>query len=141
MIDMVKKNPDMIKSMMKSNPMTAGMDEAAIDKQLEMLDKLDPETVKKFVGYAQKAQKVFGPLIALYAKVNRAVGGKLAQILGASLVAVVAFYVSKWTGLLAYGAPAAAAPPSDLAGLKDAAVEAVESVTAAVNGGEDDEFA
>ena len=141
MIDMVKKNPDMIKSMMKSNPMTAGMDEAAIDKQLEMLDKLDPETVKKFVGYAQKAQKVFGPLIALYAKVNRAVGGKLAQILGASLVAVVAFYVSKWTGLLAYGAPAADAPPADLAGLKDAAVEAVESVTAAVNGGEDDEFA
>ena len=84
---------------------------------------------------------VFGPLIALYAKVNRAVGGKLAQILGASLVAVVAFYVSKWTGLLAYGAPAADAPPADLAGLKDAAVEAVESVTAAVNGGEDDEFA
>ena len=136
MIDMVKKNPDMIKSMMKNNPMTAGLKDEDIDKQLEMLDKLDPETVKKFVGYAQKAQKVLAPAMAFYGKCNKAVGGKLHKYLAVALLAVVAFYVSKWTGLLGYS-PAADGAPVDLNALKDAAVDAAAAVTNA----EDDEFA
>ena len=117
---------------------TANLEIAAgqIDSVLEMLDKLDPETVKKFVGYAQKAQKVLAPVMAFYGKCNKAVGGKLHKYLAVALLAVVAFYVSKWTGLLGYS-PAADGAPVDLNALKDAAVDAAAAVTNA----EDDEFA
>ena len=132
MVDMVKKNPDMIKKMMKANPMTAGMDEAQLDAQLDMLNKVDPATMKKMIGVGKKLHTVCAPLVKLYSKCNAAVGGKLFQILGAALCAVIVAKVGSWVGLFG----AAAVPEAVIDPLKAAA----ETVGAAVAGNEDDEF-
>mmetsp|Transcript_32861 Transcript_32861/g.104820 ORF Transcript_32861/g.104820 Transcript_32861/m.104820 type:complete len:620 (-) Transcript_32861:1260-3119(-) len=97
MIDVVKKNPDMLKSVLKSNPMFGNMSDSAIDAQLDMLNKVDPATMKKWIGYASKAQKVFAPAVKLYAKADKAIGqGRLKHILRGAALAFLAYLASRF---------------------------------------------
>mmetsp|Transcript_3355 Transcript_3355/g.4675 ORF Transcript_3355/g.4675 Transcript_3355/m.4675 type:complete len:473 (+) Transcript_3355:133-1551(+) len=97
MIGMIKENPEMFKNMLKSNPMTANLDDATIDAQLKMMDKLDPNQLKQVLGFLAKAQKVFAPAVQVYAKVDKAIGGRLKHILLGILAALAAALLSKFT--------------------------------------------
>ena len=57
MLGMLKKNPGMMKSMLKSNPMFASLDEGAIDKQLDMLSGIDDDKLEMMIGAGQKLMK------------------------------------------------------------------------------------
>jgi len=125
MMDVVKKNPDMVKNLIKSNPMTAGMTDEQVDEQLKMLDNIDEKTLKLWMGRAKKVHAFFSPAITVYSRVNKALGGKLPQLIAVGLLAIVCSYVAKWLGLSG-GAPEAAAPDI-LETVQQAAEEVAES--------------
>lgn len=92
MLNMVKQNPEIVKQMMKSNPLTANMSPDMVDKQLDMLNSIPPEQLKKYLGYAAKAQKVLAPVANVYTKADRLFGGRLKHLLfGAALALLLAF--------------------------------------------------
>lgn len=143
MIDMVKQNPQMIKDMMKNSPMMAGMDPAVVDKQLEMLDKVPPEQLKRMLGWAAKANKVFAPVASVYTKVDRLFGGRLKSILATVAVALVVAMIARFFGFLrrASGSPV----DDDEEQQQQEAVEKILEKTAqayvsSALGEEDDEF-
>mmetsp|Transcript_14653 Transcript_14653/g.43683 ORF Transcript_14653/g.43683 Transcript_14653/m.43683 type:complete len:487 (-) Transcript_14653:55-1515(-) len=141
MFDVMKKNPEMMKQAMKSNPMTANMTDAQLDQQLDALNNIDEETLKLWLGRAQKVAKFFSPAATAFSRANKALGGRLPKILGVAALAVVASYVLRWTGLTGGSSKAAeetAAAAMDT--LSSTVGEAAEAVAAAVNAGEDDEF-
>mmetsp|Transcript_13998 Transcript_13998/g.49730 ORF Transcript_13998/g.49730 Transcript_13998/m.49730 type:complete len:407 (+) Transcript_13998:69-1289(+) len=107
MINMVKANPAMMKSMLKSNPMMGNISDAQIDAQMQMLDQLDPDQLKKMLGYAAKAQKFAAPFVSVYAKANRWCNGKLKHVLAAAGAVVLAYLVGKVFGLVGAKAPPA----------------------------------
>jgi len=140
MMDVVKKNPDMMKQAMKSNPMTANMTDEQIQQQVDMLNNIDEETVKLWVGRAQKVAKFFSPAVSAFSKANKALGGRLPKVIGVACAAVVASYVLRWVGLIGGGSSAPDPVPAAMDALQEAAAEAADKVAAAVQGAEDDEF-
>ena len=128
MVGAMKQNPTMIKEMMKSSPMAANLTEEQLDQQVQALQNIDDETLKKFVGVAKKIHGVFKPFILGYSRLNRMLGGRLLQVLG---VAAVALFVRSIARRFSGGEEA----PDGLDALKEAA----ETVVAAVT--EEDEFA
>jgi hypothetical protein len=130
MVGAMKQNPTMIKEMMKSSPMAANLTEEQLDQQVQALQNIDDETLKKFVGVAKKIHGIFKPFILGYSRLNRLCGGRLLQVLG---VAAVALFVRS---LARRFSPGEEAPQDGLDALKEAA-ETV--VAAAVT--EEDEFA
>merc|ERR1719258_841587 len=128
MVGAMKQNPTMIKEMMKSSPMAANLTEEQLDQQVQALQNIDDETLKKFVGVAKKIHGVFKPVILGYSRLNRLCGGRLLQVLG---VAAVALFVRS----LARRFTGSSDEPDGLDALKEAA----ETVVAAVT--EEDEFA
>ena len=129
MVGAMKQNPTMIKEMMKSSPMAANLTEEQLDQQVQALQNIDDETLKKFVGVAKKIHGVFKPVILGYSRLNRMLGGRLLQVLG---VAAVALFVRS----LARRFTGSSDEPDGLDALKEAA----ETVVAAVVT-EEDEFA
>ena len=129
MVGAMKQNPTMIKEMMKSSPMAANLTEEQLDQQVQALQNIDDETLKKFVGVAKKIHGVFKPVILGYSRLNRLCGGRLLQVLG---VAAVALFVRSLSRRFMGGSE----EPDGLDALKEAA-ETV--VAAAVT--EEDEFA
>jgi ribosomal protein L21E len=128
MVGAMKQNPTMIKQMMKSSPMAANLTEEQLDQQVQALQNIDDETLKKFVGVAKKIHGVFKPFILGYSRLNRMLGGRLLQVLG---VAAVALFVRSIARRFTGGSD----EPDGLDALKEAA----ETVVAAVT--EEDEFA
>ena len=128
MVGAMKQNPSMIKEMMKSSPMAANLTEEQLDQQVQALQNIDDETLKKFVGVAKKIHGVFKPFILGYSRLNRMLGGRLLQVLG---VAAVALFVRSLARRFSPGEEA----PDGLETLKEAAAEVVAAVT------EEDEFA
>jgi len=102
MLDVVKQNPEMLKSVLKSNPMFAGMADDTVDKQLDMLDKIDPKQLQKYVGYAVKAQKAFAPAVKVYARADKALGGRLKHILRGAALAFVALLATRALSWLSF---------------------------------------
>ena len=129
MVGAMKQNPTMIKEMMKSSPMAANLTEEQLDQQVQALQNIDDETLKKFVGVAKKIHGVFKPVILGYSRLNRMLGGRLLQVLG---VGALALFVRSIARRFSGGEE----EPDGLDALKEAA-ETV--VAAAVT--EEDEFA
>ena len=129
MVGAMKQNPTMIKEMMKSSPMAANLTDEQLDQQVQALQNIDDETLKKFVGVAKKIHGVFKPVILGYSRLNRMLGGRLLQVLGVGAVALfVRSIARRFTG------------GSDEPDGLDALKEAAETVVAAVVT-EEDEFA
>ena len=72
---------------MKSNPMTANMTDAQLDQQLDALNNIDEETLKLWLGRAQKVAKFFSPAATAFSRANKALGGRLPKILGVAALA------------------------------------------------------
>jgi len=129
MVGAMKQNPTMIKEMMKSSPMAANLTEEQLDQQVQALQNIDDETLKKFVGVAKKIHGVFKPVILGYSRLNRLCGGRLLQVLGVGALALfVRSIARRFTG------------SSDEPDGLDALKEAAETVVAAAVT-EEDEFA
>lgn len=141
MLDIVKQNPDMVKNILKSNSMMAGVSPELIDKQMEMLDKLPPEQLKRMIGWATKAHKVLAPVASAYAKANNLVGGRLKSILLAGLVALLAAFVMRFFGIFRYsgGDPASEVMPASPLGVESVVADVVQAGASALTY-EDDEF-
>ena len=108
--------------------MAANLTDEQLDQQVQALQNIDDETLKKFVGVAKKIHGIFKPFILGYSRLNRMLGGRLLQVLG---VAAVALFVRS----LARRFTGSSDEPDGLDALKEAA----ETVVAAV--AEEDEFA
>ena len=110
--------------------MAANLTDEQLDQQVQALQNIDDETLKKFVGVAKKIHGIFKPFILGYSRLNRLLGGRLLQVLG---VAAVALFVRSIARRFSGGGEEA---PDGLDALKEAA----ETVVAAVVT-EEDEFA
>jgi len=79
MMQMLKKNPSLMKEMMKSQG--ANMDEAQMDKAMEMMENLDEKQMEKVMKAMAGFQKVSLPLRNGWKKVNGLCGGHLLKLL------------------------------------------------------------
>ncbi|KAJ8613546.1 hypothetical protein CTAYLR_002181 [Chrysophaeum taylorii] len=149
MLNVVKENPEMIKQALKSNPLMAGMSPEMVDKQLEMLDQIPPEQLKRVLGWATKAQKVLAPVVNVYTKVDRVVGGRLKSIILAALVALLAAFVARLFGFFrpavvetvvdVVDVPASSSETQQSAPIETIVADAIQTGIAAF-ADEDDEF-
>ena len=143
MIDMVKSNPGVLKDMMKSNPMFANMNPETLDAQLDMLDKMDPDQLKKYLGYAAKAQKAFAPVLKVYGRVDTALAGKLKHILIGAFLALTATLCAKLFAYL-FGVDLfffTKRTPSDVSDEEEPVVaNVIDAALRSAVGGDDDEF-
>lgn len=140
MLDVVKQNPEMVKNILKSNSMMAGVSPELIDKQMEMLDKLPPEQLKRMIGWATKAHKMLAPVASAYTKANNFVGGRLKSIILAGLVALLAAFVMRFFGIFR---SSSVDQVSDMAtspsGVESVVADVVQAGASALTD-EDDEF-
>mmetsp|Transcript_60004 Transcript_60004/g.82149 ORF Transcript_60004/g.82149 Transcript_60004/m.82149 type:complete len:506 (-) Transcript_60004:347-1864(-) len=115
MIEMLKKNPEMLKSM----PLANGMNHEQLLKQLEAFSSMDPDQLKRTLKYAGMAKKIFAPLLALKARADKLCGGYSLTLLFGILAAI--FYklvITRWlspavTAQTDYDYPREASPVKD----------------------------
>merc|ERR1719476_165223 len=113
------------------------MTDAQLDQQMEALNALDEETVKLWLGRAQKVASFFAPAVGAYSKANKALGGRLPKVLGFAFLAVFGSWFLRKLGLYGGATAADAAVASSIETLQAAATEAAETIADAV---EEDEF-
>lgn len=140
MIDMVKQNPEMVKAVMKNNPMM-GMTPEMVDKQFEILDQLPPEQLKRVIGLATKANKFLAPAVGAYQKLDKMLGGRLKSVVAAVAVAFVSYFVARLLGFFRR-APAVEMTSTEAAFEEDLVGAAIETAVRAAVGDQtdDDEF-
>ena len=85
---MMKKNPEMMKQMMK----TQGMDEAQADQAMAMMDKLDDKQMEQLMNAMAGFQKYTAPIRNTWNKTNTVCGGHLKKIILTLLLILVTRY-------------------------------------------------
>eukprot|EP00957_Ditylum_brightwellii_P047052 3573102-Ditylum_brightwellii.AAC.1 len=81
MVGMMKKNPEMMKQAMKSNPAMANMDEKQLDQAINMFTNMDDVQLERALGWMKRVQTVTAPVTNAYKKANSLVGGQLPKII------------------------------------------------------------
>ena len=99
MLGMLKKNPAMLKSMMKMVPGGDKMDEKQLLDQLEAVEKMDPATLQRMMKFGQWGKAKFDAVKPYYDRANAAVGGHLLKI----LVLLVLFCCYRFIAWLFFG--------------------------------------
>lgn len=101
-IKSMRENPAYARSFVRSQPGMSHLTDAEIDEQLNVMKQLDPATLTKLLKFVQYIQQKTIPLQDLYAKTNRATGGK-AKYIVIVIVVVVTLLVLKasWMGISA----------------------------------------
>jgi len=113
MVGMMKKNPEMMKQAMKSNPAMANMDEKQLDQAINMFTNMDDVQLERALGWMKRVQTVTAPVTNAYKKANSLVGGQLPKII---LVLVIVGFVLilKGLGWISFGEDKIASSSADL---------------------------
>ena len=99
---MVKDNPQMFKSMIKSSGMMPGQSDEQINKYVEQLQGMDVSTLKTLMWGTTQGQKYIKPMKEMYDKLDKATYGCAKYIVGFVAMVVLYYllvllwYLAKW---------------------------------------------
>uniref|UniRef100_A0A7S2XNN3 STI1 domain-containing protein n=1 Tax=Attheya septentrionalis TaxID=420275 RepID=A0A7S2XNN3_9STRA len=103
MLNMVKKNPDLLKQMLKSQGVGSQISEEQLNKGVELFSQMDEKQLEKAIGMMSKVHRVAQPFVNGWKKVNDGCfRGQLSKVIF-TMVMGLAFY-GGWR-LLFGGAP------------------------------------
>lgn len=95
MCKLVKTNPGLFKTMMKSNGMFANQTEEQLDAYIEQFKTMDPRSLKTLIAGTSMIQKYRKPFEDIYNRVDKATFGCAKYILGV-LVIILLYFILRF---------------------------------------------